>query len=124
MVFKFDLVNEELNKEYGLEINRFFKNVDKLKLWVNDVRFKLYRKMINDILDLFNYKLLNDVEEYLNEVVFGEFNLEDVFNILIDVELRYDDVFDLKNKKYKFDLILYLKMFKFDDVFLCKNVVL
>lgn len=30
MALKFDSANEELNKEYGSEINRFFKNADKL----------------------------------------------------------------------------------------------
>ncbi|AKO50360.1 oligoendopeptidase F [Mycoplasmopsis bovis] len=124
MALKFDSANEELNKQYGSEINRFFKNADKLKSWVNDERLKSYKKMLTDTLDSFNHKLSNDVEDYLTEVAFGEPNLDDVFSILTDAELRYDDVLDSKNKKHKLDPISYSKMLKSDDATLRKNAVL
>lgn len=120
----FNSMNEELHNEYGSEINRLYKHIEKLKVWIQDERLQKYKRNFDDLLESYNHKLSDDVEEFIVKSSYGMPNIEDMFSILTDVELDYKPAIDSKNKKHVLDLASFPKLAKSDDALLRKNAVL
>lgn len=119
----FQAIAEKLNNEFGSETNRFFKNIDKIKLWVNDKRLASHKRMLTEVINNYEHKLSDDVEEFLNETASGYPDFEEVFDELTNSELEYKSVLDSKNKKHKLNPGTFVKLVKSNDAILRKNTV-
>ncbi|WP_027335034.1 oligoendopeptidase F [Mycoplasmopsis felifaucium] len=121
---EFENINENLSEKFGSDLNRLFKNIDKVKTWINDSRLAKYKRSLQDVINSYDHKLSDDVEEYITRSSFGYPKLDDIFSILTDSELDYKDVYNSKNKKFHLDPASYVKLTKSNDACLRKNAVL
>lgn len=104
-----------LNQEFGSELPRFFKNIDKMKVWKDDPRLKSYKRAIEDLIASQKYKLDDKVEEYLVQSSLGAPNPHSIFSILSDSELDYGYVKMPNGQKTKLDPIKRNKLLKSSD---------
>lgn len=118
---KFDFLNEQLLAKFGSESNRFYQNLDKLKVWKDTPELKEYKHSIeNAILDL-KHKLSDEVEEYVQKQSFGNPSLNQVFSILTNSELNYGFITDSKGKKHKLNPTNRIEFLKSNDALLRKG---
>lgn len=115
---------DDFNKNFGSETVRFFKNIDKVKSWLDSDELKPYRKLLDELIDEYDHKLDDNIEEYLTETSKANPNYEGVFTLLTDSEIDYGFVLDDKGKKHKLNPVTRRKYLKSDDKILRKNTVL
>ncbi|WP_027120413.1 M3 family oligoendopeptidase [Mycoplasmopsis lipofaciens] len=116
-------INTELNEKMGSEINRFYKNIQKIKEWIKDERLSSQRKNINQQIEMFEHKLSDEIEEYLVKTANANPSYESVFSLITDSESKFEKPVDSKNKKHKLTPASRLKLMKSDDALLRKNTV-
>ncbi|ADE19689.1 oligoendopeptidase F [Mycoplasma crocodyli] len=121
---KWQHLNSELSKEMGSESNRFFKHIDKMKIWKDDPRLKTYKILIENSIEDFKHKLSDEVEEYIIKTSIGYPSPSQIFEILTDSELDYGFVKDSKGKKIKLTRANRLKLLKSEDKEVRKNTYL
>ncbi|WP_029512476.1 oligoendopeptidase F [Mycoplasmopsis iners] len=117
-------ITEKFNQENGSEIVRFFKNIDKMKGWVKDTRLANYKLGIEEMIDSYNHKLADSVEEYLNQTSIAEPDYETIFTLLTDSETDYGYVKNAKGKSFKLNPISRVKFLQSNDKVLRKNTYL
>ncbi|MCU4706360.1 oligoendopeptidase F [Mycoplasma sp. CSL7503-lung] len=104
----------KLNIEFGSEINRFYKNIEKIKEWKNDPRLADYKRHLEDQIEDYNHKLDDKVEEYLIQSAYGQPNPEKIFSLLTNSELDYGYV-NVGKKKIKLNPTNYRQLRKHKD---------
>ncbi|ADN68745.1 oligoendopeptidase F [Mycoplasmopsis fermentans] len=112
---KWENITNKISEEMGSEAVRFFKNIEKLKIWKDDPRLKNERRGIIDAIEEYEHKLSDEVEEYLNQSSSANPDYESIFNIISDSELDYGFATDSKGKKYKLSPAIKAKFMKKDD---------
>ncbi|WP_334686906.1 hypothetical protein [Mycoplasmopsis felis] len=95
----FDFLNHELDKQFGSEENRFFENIEKMKIWKNDPRLLSYKRHIEDQILDFEHKLDDNIEEYLIKTSIGQPDPHKIFSILSNSELDYGIITTKSGKK-------------------------
>lgn len=112
---KWELLKSNLVQKFGSEINRFYKHIDKMRLWKEDNRLKNYKLGIQDLINSFDHKLSDEVEEYIVQTQIGNPDPHEIFGILTDSELDYGYVTSSKGKKIKLTRANRSKLLKSDD---------
>ncbi|TDV23547.1 oligoendopeptidase F [Mycoplasmopsis mustelae] len=112
---EFQFLNHKLNTTFGSETNRFYANIEKMKLWMNDRRLASYRRQIQDEIDEYEHKLDDKVEEYIINSSFGFPSPHNTFSILSNSELDYGIVTSKTGKKIKLNPAIYSKLLKSND---------
>ncbi|MGZ9756728.1 oligoendopeptidase F [Mycoplasma sp. 4423] len=121
---EFQFLSHTLNTEFGSESNRFYANMEKMKVWKDDPRLASYRRSICDQIQEYEHKLDDKVEEYLVNSAFGQPNPHNIFSILSNSELYYGTVKTKKGKKIKLNPTIYQKLLKSDDANVRKQAYL
>ncbi|MCT4469685.1 oligoendopeptidase F [Mycoplasma sp. HS2188] len=121
---KWDLISQKISEQIGSEPVRFFKNIEKIKSWINDPRLSSHRKNLTDAINDFEHKLDDNVEEYIVKQANATPSFEGVFDLITDAELDYGFIQDSKGKKYKLSPALRIKFMKSNDAVLRKNTYL
>ncbi|MEE3928600.1 oligoendopeptidase F [Mycoplasmopsis ciconiae] len=111
----FENLFTRLNSQLGSETNRIYKNRDKLKIWKEDERLKSYKLSIEDVLDSFNHKLSDEIEDFIIKDSEGTPKPEEVFGVITNSELEYKDIVTSNNKKIKLTPVNRSKLLKNDD---------
>ncbi|MEA4134331.1 oligoendopeptidase F [Mycoplasma sp. 2704] len=93
-----EFLDNQLETEFGSEINRFYANLDKMKVWKDDLRLADYKMQIEETIEQHKHKLSDDVEEYILQTSYGEPDPHNIFSIITNSELDYGYV-DLSDKK-------------------------
>lgn len=114
-VQKFTTLYSQLKSELGSEENRFFVHIDKMKQWKDDPRLKDYKRDMEDLIDSYEHKLSDDVENYLIQTSIGNPNPHNVFAILTNSELDFGVITTSKNKKIKLTPVNRSKLLKSND---------
>ncbi|WP_027121239.1 oligoendopeptidase F [Mycoplasma leonicaptivi] len=112
---EFKNISHDLLSEFGSETNRFFKNIEKLKLWKEDPRLKSYKIHIEETIKEFKHKLDDNIEEYLLQTSIGTPDPHSIFSILTNSELDYGFIEDSKGNKHKLNKTNRVKFSKSDD---------
>ncbi|UUM19499.1 MULTISPECIES: oligoendopeptidase F [unclassified Mycoplasma] len=118
---EFDFLNERLSEQFGSETNRFYQNIDKLKLWKEKNELKEYKHSIENALLDYEHKLSDEVEEFVQKQAFGRASLASIFSILTNSELDYGIIKDLKGKIYKLNPTNRVEFLKSNDAQLRKQ---
>ncbi|MDD1373556.1 oligoendopeptidase F [Metamycoplasma hyosynoviae] len=84
----------------GSELNNLYKNKDKITSWLNDSRLKDIKKDLEFTLKQFDHKLDEKIESYLNDTAISNPSMEELFSILTNVEIKFDDVMSSKGEKF------------------------
>ncbi|MDC8918095.1 oligoendopeptidase F [Metamycoplasma hyosynoviae] len=84
----------------GSELNNLYKNKDKIASWLNDERLKDVKKDLEFTLKQFDHKLDEKIESYLNDTAISNPSMEELFSILTNVEIKFDDVLSSKGEKF------------------------
>ncbi|EFF41656.1 oligoendopeptidase F [Mycoplasmopsis alligatoris] len=121
---KWELLNSELAKKLGSENNRFFKHIEKMKVWKEDSRLKNYKRFIEDNIENFKHKLSDEVEEYVIKTSIGNPSPYQIFSILSNSELDYGYVKISKGKKLKLTRANRVSLMKHSDGLVRKNTYL
>ncbi|WP_406617999.1 M3 family oligoendopeptidase [Mycoplasmopsis lipophila] len=122
LIQKFELIDNELSIRYGSDINRFYQNIEKIKIWKEDPRLKTYKIQIENNIKEYEHKLDDKVEEYLIESAIGVPDLESIFEIITDSEMDYGFPLDSKKKKHPLNRANRISLMKSNDKVLRKNV--
>lgn len=120
---KVQQINEKFDEKFGSETVRFYKNIEKIKVWINDPKLANYRVSLNQDIENYNHKLDDKIEEFLVKTESSTPNYEEPFVLLTDSETDYGYVYDQKNKKLKLNPVSRIKFLKSDDAILRKNTV-
>ncbi|WP_322910890.1 oligoendopeptidase F [Mycoplasmopsis felis] len=111
----FNFLNHELDKRFGSEENRFFANIEKMKIWKNDPRLLSYKRHIEDQISYFEHKLDDNIEEYLIKTSIGQPDPHKIFSILSNSELDYGIIKTKNGKKIILNPTNYHQLLKNDD---------
>ncbi|ASI54019.1 oligoendopeptidase F [Metamycoplasma hyosynoviae] len=84
----------------GSELNNLYKNKDKITSWLNDSRLKDIKKDLEFTLKQFDHKLDEKIESYLNDTAISNPSMEELFSILTNVEIKFEDVLSSKGEKF------------------------
>ncbi|TQC54339.1 oligoendopeptidase F, partial [Mycoplasmopsis cynos] len=76
----YELRVHKLENEFGSETNRFFANIEKMKVWKDDPRLASYKNDILDSIASFDHKLDDKVEEYLIKSSIGQPDPHSIFS--------------------------------------------
>ncbi|MGZ9432810.1 M3 family oligoendopeptidase [Mycoplasma sp. 613B] len=98
---KFENDLDEFNKQNGSEINRLYKNIDKVKEWIKDERLKSFKYELTQILDFQKHKLSDEIENFLLDINKANPDFSEIFQVLSDVETDLGYGITSKNKKIK-----------------------
>lgn len=109
--FKF----HKLDEEFGSEKNRFYKHIDKMKIWKEDPRLKSYKRHIEDDIEAYSHKLSDEVENYLIDTQLGQPNMHQVFSIITNSEMDYGTITTSKGKKIQLNPTNRTKLAKSTD---------
>ncbi|WLP85831.1 oligoendopeptidase F [Mycoplasma seminis] len=96
-----EFLQQQLGEEFGSEANRFFKHIEQMKVWKDLSELQLYKRGIVDLIDEYEHKLSDEVEEYLIKSALGEPDPHNIFSILTDSELQYGYISLSDKKKVK-----------------------
>ncbi|WP_041593755.1 oligoendopeptidase F [Mycoplasmopsis cynos] len=108
----YELRVNKLENEFGSETNRFFANIEKMKVWKDDPRLASYKNDILDSIASFDHKLDDKVEEYLIKSSIGQPDPHSIFSVLSNSELDFGYV-EMPNKnKIKLNKINRTKLLK------------
>ncbi|QBF34438.1 oligoendopeptidase F [Mycoplasmopsis phocirhinis] len=118
---QWNLLTQKINEQIGSESVRFYQNIDKIKAWINDPRLLTYKKNLTEAINDFQYKLDDNVEEYILKQANASPSFEDVFDLITDTELDYGYPLDSQGKKHKLSPALRIKLMKSNDSTLRKN---
>lgn len=118
---KWDFMLQEISEKLGSETVRFYRNIDKIKTWINDPRMLPYKKDLIEQIDSFKYKLDDNIEEFILKQSQCSPNYEGIFDLITDAELDYGFPLDSKGKKHKLSPAVRIKFMKSDDGALRKN---
>ncbi|WP_096385358.1 M3 family oligoendopeptidase [Mycoplasmopsis bovigenitalium] len=121
---QWDLINQNIAEQLGSETVRFYKNIEKMKEWVNDPRLKSYKKLLQASIDDYSHKLEDNVEEYIVKLANAQPSYEGVFDLITDAELDYGYPLDSKGNKHKLSPALRIKLMKSNDSVLRKNAAI
>ncbi|MBU4690031.1 oligoendopeptidase F family protein [Mycoplasma zalophidermidis] len=121
---KWDLINHEIAQKMGSETVRFYKNIDKIKFWINDERLKAHKKSLVEIIEEYEHKLDDSVEEYIIKKEKSSPSFEGVFDLITDAEMDYGFPLDSKGKKHKLSPAARLQYLKSNDSVLRKNTAI
>lgn len=100
---EFEFLVEDLSNQLGSETNRFFKNIDKIKAWINDPRLSKWKIHYQNEIDRYKHKLSDEIEEYVQKESFGAPSLEEVFSVITNSELDYGTIENSNGKTFKLD---------------------
>ncbi|WP_029608438.1 M3 family oligoendopeptidase [Mycoplasma simbae] len=121
---RWEVLNQKISEQLGSELVRFFKHIDKMKQWINDERLASHRKNLQALIDDYEHKLDDNVEEYIVQQALANPSYESVFNLITDAELDYGYPTDSKGKKHKLSPAVRIKFMKSDDAQLRKNTAI
>ncbi|VEU74339.1 Oligoendopeptidase F, plasmid [Mycoplasmopsis citelli] len=111
----FAFLNEGLSERFGSETNRFYANIDKMKLWKEDPALKEYKHSIENLILDFEHKLSDEVEEFIQKESFGKPSLYSIFSILTNSEFDYGTIKDSKGKVHKLNPTNRIEFLKSSD---------
>lgn len=121
---EFQNLNNSLEIEFGSENNRFFKNIEKLKVWKEDPRLKTYKIHIEQAINEYDHKLEDNIEEFLIKKQKSNANFQSIFEILVDSEIKRNDALDSQNKPHKLNEATRFRLLKSNDKILRKNTII
>ncbi|MDD1360161.1 oligoendopeptidase F [Metamycoplasma hyosynoviae] len=96
----FEQKSQAYDIKMGSELNNLYKNKDKIASWLNDERLKDVKKDLESTLKQFDHKLDEKIESYLNDTAISNPSMEELFSILTNVEIKFDDVLSSKGEKF------------------------
>ncbi|MDC8913112.1 oligoendopeptidase F, partial [Metamycoplasma hyosynoviae] len=96
----FEQKSQAYDIKMGSELNNLYKNKDKIASWLNDERLKDVKKDLESTLKQFDHKLDEKIESYLNDTAISNPSMEELFSILTNVEIKFDDVMSSKGEKF------------------------
>ncbi|WP_406614701.1 oligoendopeptidase F [Mycoplasma corogypsi] len=117
----FSFLSNELSQKLGSESNRFYKHIDKMKLWKEDPRLKSYKRHMEDQINALEHKLSDEVEEYIINSAIGAGKPHSIFSIITNSELQFNDVLTSKGKKLKLNYANRDMLLKSNDPLVRKN---
>lgn len=118
---RFSFLMSEFESKLGSIDVIFYKNEDKIRSWINDLRVKPYQKELNYRLDNKKHKLADEVESYLTKSSFGEISVYKIFSILSNSETKFQDVLNEENKKLPLNSTNYYNYLKTGSPLVRKN---
>lgn len=121
---KWELLNQKISEQLGSENVRFFKHVEKIKSWLDDPRLAPHKRNLQALIDDYEHKLEDNVEEYIVKQAQANPDFENIFDLLTDAELDYGYPLDSKGKKHKLSPALKIKFLKSNDAVLRKNTAI
>ena len=118
---EFNFWNYNYSKEHANDVNFILKNKSVISEYLKNEWFREYRFSYQNIFEKKKH-ILSEKEELLLSKVARAFNdNENQFSILSNVELKYNDVRDSKNKSHKLNNGNYSVLIKNKDSVLRKN---
>ncbi len=114
----------ELEKEFGSEINRMFKNEKKLREWTKKPEFANYKKNILGTLDELKHKLPDQIESFLTQTSRANISAAETFEIITDSELDYGFAVSSKGTKTKITSANRIKLMKNKDESVRKSTMI
>ncbi|SJZ50593.1 oligoendopeptidase F [Mycoplasmopsis verecunda] len=97
----YEFLNQQLEEEFGSELNRFYAHIEQMKQWNDDPRLSLYKRGIEDLIEQYSHKLSDEVEEYIIKTALGEPDPHNIFSIITNSELDYGFINITDKKKVK-----------------------